>query len=102
MFYMAGSAIPVEVPKRFLSIGIVPQNIYGMTENGSHQYTLPNDSVDTMVRTCGRPCSAYEVNIWNSENNDVEAAQDEIGELSGRGAGLENGRASGRDRVGPG
>src|SRR3546814_7338743 len=78
MFYMAGSAIPVEVAKRFLSIGIVPQNIYGMTENGSHQYTLPNDSVDTMVRTCGRACSAYEVKIWNSENTDVETPK-EIG-----------------------
>lgn len=86
MFYMAGSAIPVEVAKRFLSIGIVPQNIYGMTENGSHQYTLPNDSVDTMVRTCGRACSAYEVKIWNSENTDVEAPKGEIGEIGGRGA----------------
>lgn len=86
MFYMAGSAIPVEVAKRFLAIGIIPQNIYGMTENGSHQYTLPNDSVDTMVRTCGKACSAYEVKIWTAENIDVEAPQGEIGEIGGRGA----------------
>lgn len=86
MFYMAGSAIPVEVAKRFLGLGIVPQNIYGMTENGSHQYTLPNDDVDTMVRTCGKACSAYEVRIWKSENTDVEAAPGEVGEIGGRGA----------------
>lgn len=86
MFYMAGSAIPVEVAKRFLGLGIVPQNIYGMTENGSHQYTLPDDDVDTMVRTCGKACSAYEVKIWKSENTDIEAELGEVGEIGGRGA----------------
>ena len=43
IFYMAGSPIPRESAQEFLDRGITPQNIYGMTENGSHQYTLPSD-----------------------------------------------------------
>ncbi|GJD66018.1 class I adenylate-forming enzyme family protein [Methylobacterium frigidaeris] len=35
-FYMSGATIPVEVARRFLAMGIVPQNTYGMTEGGSH------------------------------------------------------------------
>jgi len=85
-FYMAGSAIPIDVARRFLDFGITPQNIYGMTENGSHQYTLPGDDVDTMVRTCGKACAAYEVKIWRSEAPDIEAAPGEVGEIGGRGA----------------
>ena len=30
-------------------MGIKPQNIYGMTENGSHQYTLPDDDVEVIT-----------------------------------------------------
>ena len=85
-FYMAGAAIPIEVARRFLDFGITPQNIYGMTENGSHQYTMPHDDVETMVRTCGKACSAYEVKIWRSDALDVEAAPGEVGEIGGRGA----------------
>ena len=53
IFYMAGSVIPPETARAFLDMGIKPQNIYGMTENGSHQYTLPDDDVDVnpFVRT---------------------------------------------------
>ena len=43
MFYMAGSPIPREVAQAFLDRGVMPQNVYGMTENSSHQYTLPSD-----------------------------------------------------------
>lgn len=85
-FYMAGSAIPMEVARRFLDYGVTPQNIYGMTENGSHQYTMPDDDVETMVRTCGKACAAYEVKIWKSDAVDVEAAPGEVGEIGGRGA----------------
>ncbi len=41
-------------------MGIKPQNIYGMTENGSHQYTLPDDDAETIIATCGRACRGYE------------------------------------------
>ena len=40
-FYMAGSPIPREVAQAFLDLGVTPQNVYGMSENSSHQYTLP-------------------------------------------------------------
>jgi acyl-CoA synthetase len=85
-FYMAGAAIPMEVARRFLAYGVTPQNIYGMTENGSHQYTLPDDDKETMVRTCGKACAAYEVKIFRTDNRDLEAAPGEMGEIGGRGA----------------
>ncbi|HJV87555.1 MAG TPA: class I adenylate-forming enzyme family protein [Noviherbaspirillum sp.] len=85
VFYMAGAAIPRETAQGFVNRGILPQNVYGMTENGSHQYTLPSDSTDTIVGTCGRACAAYEIKLWNQENPDLEAAPGEIGEIGGRG-----------------
>ncbi|MDB5841427.1 MAG: AMP-dependent synthetase [Herminiimonas sp.] len=85
VFYMAGAPIPRETAQAFLSKGITPQNIYGMTENGSHQYTLPDDDAETIVSTCGRACSGYEVKLWNQDNPDLEAATGEIGEVGGRG-----------------
>jgi acyl-CoA synthetase len=86
VFYMAGAAIPKETAKTFISYGITPQNVYGMTECGSHQYTRPEDSVETIIGTCGRACDAYEVKIWRQDNPDIEAAPGEIGEIAGRGA----------------
>jgi acyl-CoA synthetase len=85
-FYMAGSVIPREVAQAFLDRGVVPQNVYGMSENSSHQYTLPSDSPETIVATCGRACAAYEIRLWDQENPDIEAAPGEVGEIGGRGA----------------
>jgi acyl-CoA synthetase len=85
-FYMAGSPIPREVAQAFLDRGVTPQNVYGMSENSSHQYTLPNDDHETIVATCGRACRAYEIRLWDQDNPDIEAASDEIGEIGGRGA----------------
>jgi acyl-CoA synthetase len=85
-FYMAGSSIPREVAKAFLDRGVTPQNVYGMSENSSHQYTLPSDPAETIVATCGRACNAYEIRLWDQENPDLEVAQGEIGEIGGRGA----------------
>jgi len=86
VFYMAGSPIPREVAQEFLDRGVTPQNVYGMTENGSHQYTLPSDPAATIVATCGRACRAYEIRIWDQDNPDIEALPGEIGEIGGRGA----------------
>lgn len=86
MFYMAGSTIPPETAKAFLDMGIKPQNIYGMTENGSHQYTLPDDDVETITSTCGRACHGYETRLWDQENPDIEAKPGEVGEIGTRGA----------------
>ncbi|RJF91754.1 class I adenylate-forming enzyme family protein [Noviherbaspirillum saxi] len=88
VFYMAGAAIPREIAQGFLNRGILPQNVYGMTENGSHQYTLPSDNADTIVGTCGRACAAYEVTLWNQDNPDIGVKPGEIGEIGGRGGSL--------------
>ena len=69
-FYMAGSPIPREVAQAFLDRGVIPQNVYGMSENSSHQYTLPSDDPETIVATCGRACRAYEIRLWDQENPD--------------------------------
>jgi len=86
VFYMAGAPIPQETAQRFVAIGVTPQNVYGMTENGSHQYTLPGDPTDVIVKTCGRACHGYEIALWSQENADIPAAPGEIGEIGGRGA----------------
>jgi acyl-CoA synthetase len=86
VFYMAGSVIPPETARAFLALGIKPQNIYGMTENGSHQYTLPDDDVEAITGTCGRACHGYETRLWDAENPDREAAPGAIGEIGTRGA----------------
>jgi len=85
-FYMAGSVIPREVAQAFLDRGVTPQNVYGMSENSSHQYTLPSDSPQTIVATCGRACAAYEIRLWDQENPDIEIPPGDVGEIGGRGA----------------
>ena len=85
VFYMAGSLIPSEVASRMLALGAKPQNVYGMTENGSHQYTRPVDSVEVITSTCGKACQGYEVRLWNQENPDLEAVPGDVGEIGGRG-----------------
>lgn len=84
-FYMAGTLIPREIAEQFIKLGVTPQNIYGMTENGSHQYPLPTDDIDTITSTCGRACRGYEVRLWNQDNPDIEAEPGQIGEIGGRG-----------------
>ena len=85
-FYMAGSPIPREVAQTFLDRGVIPQNVYGMSENSSHQYTLPDDAPETIVATCGRACRAYEIRLFDQENPDREVDPGDIGEIGGRGA----------------
>jgi acyl-CoA synthetase len=85
-FYMAGAPIPREVAQAFLDRGVIPQNVYGMSENSSHQYTLPTDAPETIVATCGKACPAYEIRLFDQDNPDVEVAPGEIGEIGGRGA----------------
>ena len=86
VFYMAGSVIPPETARAFLDMGVTPQNVYGMTENGSHQYTLPDDDPQTITSTCGKACAGYETRLWDPENPDQEAAAGAIGEIGTRGA----------------
>jgi acyl-CoA synthetase len=86
LFYMAGSIIPPETAQAFLGMGIKPQNIYGMTENGSHQYTLPDDPAEVITSTCGKACHGYETRLFDQEHPDAEAKPGEIGEIGTRGA----------------
>ncbi len=88
IFYMAGSPIPPAVAEAFSEQGIVPQNVYGMTENSSHQYTHPDDDFATITATCGRGGPAYEVRIFDAENVDREVPTGERGQIAGRGAAL--------------
>ncbi len=85
VFYMAGAPIPPETARRFLDMNVTPQNIYGMTENSSHQYTLPTDSVETITNTCGRACHGFEVKIFDADNRDQPVASGVIGEIGSRG-----------------
>ena len=88
VFYMAGAPIPPSVAEAFVEQGIKPQNIYGMTESSSHQYTHPADDRATIVTTCGRGGPAYEVRIFDASNPDREAPRGTVGEIGGRGAAL--------------
>lgn len=88
MFYMAGAPIPAVVAEAFVKQGITPQNIYGMTENSSHQYTHPHDSQDIWVSTCGRGGPAYEVAIFDPEKEERRLGPGETGQIGGRGAAL--------------
>ena len=86
VFYLAGAPIPRVTAQALLDLGITPQNVYGMTENGSHQYTLPGDAVDTITGTCGKACAAYEIAIFDPVDRDRPVAPGETGEIGGRGA----------------
>ena len=86
LFYMAGAPIPPSTAQAFLNQGIKPQNIYGMTENSSHQYTFPDDDPETVTRTCGRGGPSYNVKLFSQEDPDLEVPDGEIGQIGGKGA----------------
>jgi acyl-CoA synthetase len=86
VFYIAGAPIAKQTANALLSLGVKPQNVYGMTENGSHQYTLPTDDVETITSTCGRACRAYEIRLFRQDNPDLEVEPGQIGQIGGRGA----------------
>ena len=86
IFYMAGVVIPIEVAQAFLDMGITPQNIYGMTENGSHQFTSPGDDAKTIVETCGRAAYGYQTKIVDQHNADIDVGIGEVGEIATKGA----------------
>jgi acyl-CoA synthetase len=85
---MAGSQIPQIVAESFVELGIKPQNVYGMTENSSHQYTHPADNKEIWIQTCGRGGRAYEVKIFDTEDLNQPASVGQVGQIGGRGAAL--------------
>lgn len=86
VFYMAGAPIPPAVAENFRAQGIYPQNVYGMSENSSHQYTLPTDADEVIVSTCGRGGPAYEIRIVDRDDANKAAAPGEVGQIAGHGA----------------
>jgi acyl-CoA synthetase len=87
-FRISGSAVPSEAVAGLIRQGIRPQSGYGMTENCSHQYTLPDDEPRLIIETSGRTCRGYELRIFKIDDRDTEAAPGETGEIGGRGASL--------------
>ncbi len=87
-FYMAGAPIPPSVAAAFLGQGVRPQNVYGMTENSSHQYTHPGDDAETVINSCGRGGQSYEVRLFDPDDPDKEVGPGKVGHIGGRGAAL--------------
>lgn len=87
-FRISGAAVPPVVAQGLLDAGVVPQSGYGMTEAGSHHYTVPDDDQATIVGTSGRACAGYEVRIFSRDEPDRELPPGEIGQIGGRGASL--------------
>ncbi len=88
VFYMAGAQIPRAVAAAFVAQRVKPQNVYGMTENSSHQYTHPDDDTDTIVSTCGRGGRAYQVRIFDQMDPDRVVPPGVVGQIGGTGASL--------------
>jgi acyl-CoA synthetase len=85
VFYLAGAPIPPSLAAAFVAQGITPQNVYGMTENSSHQYTHPADATETILASCGRGGASYEVRLFDPNNRDRAVDIGELGEIGGRG-----------------
>jgi len=88
VFYMAGAPIPPSVAAAFLAQGVTPQNVYGMTENSSHQYTHPADAAQTIVATCGRGGVGYQIALFDPADRDRPIGPGAVGEIGGRGPAL--------------
>lgn len=87
-FRISGASVPPSVVEGLLEFGVTPQSGYGMTEAGSHNYTLPDTPVDKIAGSSGRACHGYQVEIFSREDPDAPAAPGEIGQIGGRGASL--------------
>jgi acyl-CoA synthetase (AMP-forming)/AMP-acid ligase II len=87
-FRISGAAVPPVVAQGLLDVGVVPQSGYGMTEAGSHHYTLPGDDPAMIVGSSGRACAGYEVRIFSREDPEKELPPGEAGQIGGRGASL--------------
>lgn len=85
-FYLAGATVPPDLCRRLMATGITPQNVYGMTENSSHRYTLPTDTMEIIANTCGRGDEAYETRIFDKDDSARELPPGDIGQIGGRGA----------------
>ena len=87
-FRISGAAAPRDVVARLLRFGVVPQSGYGMTEAGSHHYTLPDDDPELIVNSSGRACAGFEVRVWSKDDPETEVPAGTVGQIGSRGASL--------------
>ncbi len=87
-FRISGAPASKEVVAGLIEHGVTPQSGYGMTEAGSHHYTLPTDDARRILETSGRACRSYAVRIFDEADADRELPVGEIGQIGGRGASL--------------
>ena len=87
-FRISGAPASLEVVAGLLTLGITPQSGYGMTEAGSHNYTLPGDDPRLILETSGRACAGYEIRIFSQDDSDRPLPPREVGQIGGRGASL--------------
>jgi acyl-CoA synthetase (AMP-forming)/AMP-acid ligase II len=87
-FRISGASVPPSVAAGLISHGVMPQSGYGMTEAGSHHYTLPDDDPQLVCESSGRACAGYEVKVFAKDDQDRELPAGEIGQIGGRGASL--------------
>ncbi len=87
-FRVSGASVPPSVAAGLLDHGVTPQSGYGMTEAGSHQYTMPDDDAARICETSGRARGGYEVRIFAQDDPERELPAGEVGQICGRGASL--------------
>ena len=87
-FRISGAAVPRAVVAGLIEHGVTPQSGYGMTEACSHHYTLPEDGPERIIESSGRVCPGYEIQVFDRDNPERPLAQNEIGQIGGRGASL--------------
>ena len=72
----------------FVAQGVTPQNVYGMTENSSHQYTHPADATADHRDNLRPRRASYQVALFDPADRDRPLAPSEVGEIGGRGPAL--------------
>ncbi|HVR32633.1 MAG TPA: class I adenylate-forming enzyme family protein [Acidimicrobiia bacterium] len=87
-FRLSGASGSRDVVSSLLGHGILPQSGYGMTEGGSHHYTLPTDDIRTVTETSGRACSGFEVRVFDPQDPTRALGTGEEGHIGCRGASL--------------
>jgi acyl-CoA synthetase (AMP-forming)/AMP-acid ligase II len=87
-FRLSGASGSRDVVTSLLRHGILPQSGYGMTEGGSHHYTLPTDDVATVTETSGRACAGFEARVFDRDDPDRPLGVGEVGHIGTRGASL--------------
>lgn len=87
-FRLSGASGSRDVVTSLLGHGILPQSGYGMTEAGSHHYTLPTDDLKTVTDTSGKASAGFELGIFDQDDSDRPLAVGEVGHIGCRGASL--------------